>query len=216
MTTALQIITDAFDRLNRLAPGETLSDDDADFSLRRLNTMLDEFGTQGQTLYKSVTTTATQTGHITLGSGSWAAIAPGANIVSCTVDGMPIDKWSMQQYHEVQDITTTGSPYRYAPDGLSTVYLYPIANGQDVSLLTLAGAADFADLSTEYVLPPGYKSMYGACLAVRLAPTLLGNTPPDLLRAEREARSGIASYTPAILDARSYTHSPRKSSILNG
>jgi hypothetical protein len=215
MTTALQIITDAFDRLNRLSPGETLSDDDADFALRRLNSMRDELGTQGQVLYKSVTTTAAQTGNITLGAGSWAAIAPGSTIVSCTVEGLPIERWNMQQYHESAD-ATTGSPRRYAPDGLSTVYLYPLATGQDVSLLTLAGASEFADLSTDYVLPPGYKSMYGACLAVRLAPTLLGKTPPDLLRAEREARSGIASYTPAIIDARSYSYSPGGYSILNG
>ncbi len=216
MTTALEIITDAYERMNRLSPGETLSGDDAAFGLRRLNLMLDEFGTQGQMLYKSVITAAAQTGNITLGAGSWAAIAPGDQIVSVTVDGLPIDKLSMAQYHAIEDNIGTGSPSQYAYDGLSTIYFDPVPTGQGVRIMSLAGASTFADTTTEYTLPKGYKSMFGACLAVRLAPAILGKLPQELIRAEREARSGVSSYKPAILDVGSYAYSPRRSSILTG
>lgn len=43
MTRALDIIIDAYERCNRLSPGETLSADDAAFGFRRLGLLVDEF-----------------------------------------------------------------------------------------------------------------------------------------------------------------------------
>jgi hypothetical protein len=42
MTTALSIVVDAFERCNRLSPGETLSADDSALGFRRLNALADE------------------------------------------------------------------------------------------------------------------------------------------------------------------------------
>lgn len=202
---ALDVITDAYERCNRLSPGETLNDDDAAFALRRLNTLVDELSGQGLHLYRDVLTSAAQTGHITLGAGSWAAVAPGAQIVSATADNVPLSPITMQQFNELSTPTTTGAPSFWAQDGLSTVYLWPVPTGQTIKLQTRVGVAEFADLSTDYTAPPGWKAYIGAALAVRVAPTILGKLPPELLRAEARCRGAVASYEPAILDVADYT-----------
>lgn len=52
MTRALDIIIDAYERCNRLSPGETLSADDAAFGLRRLNLLVDELSAHPLFLFK--------------------------------------------------------------------------------------------------------------------------------------------------------------------
>lgn len=215
MTTALQIINDAYERMNRLSPGETLSADDAGFGLTRLNLLLDGLSARPRFLFKTSITTATQTGHITLGAGSWAAVSPGATISSVTVDDRQIDPLSMPRYHAIQSPTVTGSPSLYAFDGLSTIYLYPVPNGQEISIAQLVTASQFADLTTEYTLPAGYKDFLGAKLAVRLARTVIGKVPIELEREAREAEGSLPGYMPQILDAYGYTQ-PRGASILDG
>lgn len=211
---ALDVITDAYERLNRLSPGETLNADDAAFGFRRLNLLVDEIGAETALLFQSILTSAAQTGAITLGAGSWAAVAPGSEIVSVTVDGWPIAPLTMQQYNELYDPTTTGSPMLYAPDGLSTVYLYPVPNGQTIQLQTRKGVRAFADQTTAYTVPPGVESYLGAALAVRLAPAILGRLPPELVRAERASK--VVRLDPAIIDVGSYNSNRGAGNILNG
>lgn len=207
--TARSVIVDALERLNRLAPGETPDADVLDVSLRRLNLLVDELSASGQFLFRSVLTSAAQTGHITLGSGSWAAILPGTDVVGCIVDDLPISRWTMAQYQANYLPAETGSPAYFAHDGHQTIYFWPVPDGQTVGLLTLAGVAEFADLSTSYTVPKGYANMLGAHLAVRLAPSLIGRLPPELLKAEKDSKP--TSYVPAIIGAAG----PR-SNILNG
>lgn len=215
--TALSVIQDAYERCNRLSPGEALSADDAAFGLRRLNALVDELSARSQFLYKNVQTSAAQTGNITLGAGSWAAINPGDEIISVAADNFPLRPITMQQYNELYVPTTTGTPNVWAQDGLSTVYLYPSPTGQSIRILTRTGVASFADQTTAYTVPAGYSSALGAALAVRIAPTLLGKLPPELVRAEKAAMGAIDGYQPAILDVTSYSR-PRRSvgRIFNG
>ena len=74
---SLDIIQDAYERLNRLSPGEVLDPDTAAFGLRRLNLMVDELSAIQQFLFQDVILSAPQTGSITLAQGPWAAIASG-------------------------------------------------------------------------------------------------------------------------------------------
>ena len=69
---ALAIIIDAYERCNRLSPGETLGADDAAFGFRRLNLLVDEMSASNTFLFKSVLTSAAQAGAITLGAGARA------------------------------------------------------------------------------------------------------------------------------------------------
>ena len=197
---ALEIINDAYERCNKLTPGEPLSADDAAFALRKLNLLVDELSSLNMFLFQSVLTSSAQTGHITLGSGAWAAIKPGDEIVSATANNLTMGQITMQQYNELYNPTVTGLPTVWAHDGMSNVYLWPVPTGQTIKVQTRNTVTEFADLATEYTAPAGYKSALGAGLAVRVAPTIAGGVTPDMLRAEKAAMSNINNYIPAIVN----------------
>lgn len=205
MTRALDIITSAYQRCNRLSPGETLSADDAAFGFGRLADLVDEMAGQTLFLYKTLLTSATQSGHITLGAGSWAAIAPGDEVVSATANNLAMAPITVQQFNEIYQPTVTGVPTVWAQDGFSTVYLWPVPTGQTIKLMTRSGVAAFADQTTDYAMPDGYKAALSAALAVRIAPNIIGGATPDLLRAEKVCMGAIDKYDPAIINAASYT-----------
>jgi hypothetical protein len=211
---ALDIITDACERLNLLSPGETLADDLKAFMLRRLNVLCDELSAQTPFLYREVITSSAQTGHITLGAGAWAAVGP--EVVSMTRDGYSMTEYTMSQYSAIVVKTTAGAPLVWSYDGLDTIYLYPVATGQTIAILNRVGASEFADLTTDYSTIPGYAAYLGAALAVRAAPTMKGSVPPDVVRAEMRLRNAVAVYRPSIADADSFTSGGEPYNILTG
>ena len=202
---ALSIIIDAYERCNRLSPGEVLNDDDAAFGLRRLNLLIDELSADNGFLYKNNLTSAVQTGAITLGVGAWAGINPGDEIVSATANNLTLAPASMQQYNEIYQPNQTGQPSIYVQDGHATVYLWPVPAGHTIKLQTRSAVSAFADQETDYILPDGYASALGAALAVRIAPSILGQIPAYLIKAEQKLMMGISKYEPAIVDVGSYT-----------
>lgn len=201
---ALEIIKDAYERCNRLAVGEDLSADDSAFALRKLNLLVDELSSLNMFLFENVLTSADQTGHITLGTGAWAAINPGDEIISATANNIVMAPATMQRYNEIYNLTVTGLPTVWAQDGLNTVYLWPVPTGHTIKLQTRRTVSKFADLATEYTAPSGFKAALGAGLAVRVAPTIMGGVTPDLARAEKAAMSNINNYLPAVFHADSY------------
>jgi hypothetical protein len=218
---ALDAIQDAYSRLNRLSPGETLGPDEAAFAFTRLNLLADEMSANNLFLYRDLLTSASVTSTITLGAGSWTAILPGEDIVSAALvtagGNTPLDPIDARQYNTWLGLPgTTGDPRLYYYDGLATVTFFPVPTAKTIQLQTRKGVAEFADLNTTaYTVPPGYKSLLGASLAVRLAPPVLGKLPPDLLRAEKACLSLVSKYDPAILSVYGYT-SGRPASILLG
>lgn len=214
--TALGVVTDAYKRCNRLAPGETLSDDDYSYGFERLNMLVDYMSATRPFLYQKLLTTAAQTGNITLGIGAWAAIPAGTEILGITVEGRPLSLLTMAQYNAITDKTTIGDPQVYVPDGLSTITFYPIPSGQVVSVETARGVLSFADATTQYTVPPGYQNALGAGVAVAIAPNVLGKIPPELVRAKVEGMTAIYTADPAILDSSTYTNARSVGNILNG
>lgn len=206
MAKALEIITDAYERCNRLSPGEALNADDIDFGFRRLNLIVDALSADTKFLYKDVITTATQTGHIALGAGTFAAIAPGTEIVDIVAAGLPLGPITMQQYNAINDATVAGTPYLYAHDGMATVFLYPVPSSVAIKVHTRQGVAEFADINTtDYSMPPGYKSALGAILADGpFARNIMGAVPPQIASEAQIAMRKIDRYVPAIVDAHSY------------
>lgn len=197
---AQDIIQDAYERCNRLSPGETLSADDADYGLRRLNLLVDELSAHPLFLFRDVLTSAAQTGNVTLGAGSWAAIAPGSDVISIACNDLPLGRISVQQYNEQHRPVTTGTPEVFAHDGMATIYMSPEPTGQTLTIQTRATVSEFADLTTDYTLKDGWASALGAGLAVRIAPNIIGAIPADLIRAETKAMAGVSGYEPAIVD----------------
>lgn len=207
MTTALSIITDAYERMNRLSPGETLSADDAEFGFRRLNSLVDELSAKKQFLFRSMLTSVAQSGNITLGAGPWAAVAPGDTIVSATADNLALARITMQQYNELYQPNVTGRPTVYAQDGLNTIYLWPAPTNNVIKLQTNDTISAFADQETQYTMPSGYASALGAALAVRVSAAVLGGVPAYLVSAEKACMAAIDGYEPMILNVGSYTRS---------
>jgi hypothetical protein len=201
---ARDIIVSAYKKLNRLSPGETLPADDLAFGLDTLNDLIDELSAQNQFLYRSTITSNAQSGHITLGTGVWAAINVGDQIVSGTADNIEMAPITVAQYNVIYNQLTTARPSVFANDGSSTVYLWPVPTGHVIKLQTRNTVTAFADLTTDYGAPDGWKAAISAGLAVRLATPILGKVPQDLARAESKAMGAVKNYEPAILNVETF------------
>jgi len=204
MTSARTIISLALESMNRLSPGEVLDADLAAVCLRRLNAIADDWSAGRDMTPQDVIASGVAAGaSLTLGAGAFAAIAAGEEIISAQADGGPMTKITMQQYNNISLKTQGGRPDVWAHDGLATVYLFPAATGNTISLLTRAPFASFVDLDTSYTLPSGYQGAFAASLAVAMAPALLGGITPGLLAAEKRARFNVknANVRPAMISA---------------
>lgn len=201
---ATQIITDAYGRCNRLSPGETLGADDLIRGLDMLNIIVDELSANAQFLFKSVFTSVAQTGNITTGAASWAAVLPGMQIFNAYADDCLLDYTTPARFAPLIEPTTSGLPYIWTYDGFNAVSLYPVPTGQTIKLETGTSVAEFADATTAYVVPPGYKAYLGARLAVRLHPVIAKLTASEIVELrleERTAKMSVAGLDPAIIDA---------------
>jgi hypothetical protein len=219
MTTARTIITLALESMNRLSPGEVLDADLAAACLRRLNAIADDWSAGRDMTPQDVIAAGAVVGRsLTLAAGAFAAIPAGEEIIGAQADGFRMDPITMQQYNEIQLKDQAGRPEVWAWDGLATVYLYPAAGGNTISLLTRAPFASFADLDTAYTLPAGYQGAFAASLAVAMAPALLGGVPPGLLAAKKEALFNVANANvrPAILSANPMASRGAGGNILSG
>lgn len=217
MTTARTIITLTLEGMNRLAPGETLDADLAAACLRRLNAIADDWSAGRDMMPQDQLVGGAVTGaSLTLAAGAFATIGAGDEIIQAQADGFPMDPITMQQYQNILLKNQSGRPQVWAWDGLATVYLYPAAAGNTISLMTRAAFASFADLDTPYTLPSGYQGAFAASLSVAMAPALLGAVTPSLLAAEKKALYNVSNSTvrPAILSANPLDARPGGSILL--
>jgi hypothetical protein len=211
MTKARDIISGTLRfSLNRLAPGETLDPDLGSVCLEALNHIADRLNGSKAFLFREVLTPSLTgiTGASASLSTNWS-LSPGDEIIGATVSyssGMdvPMDEITMAQYAVISIKSTASIPRNWAHDGQDTVYLYPAAAGQTITLRTKQTVSDFADLDTDYIMPKGYKSGLSAMLAEALAPSILGSIPPAVTLAVRAARAGMGGQTadPAIIAGR--------------
>jgi len=207
MATARAIISGALTyHLNRLSPGETLDADLGALALTALNDVVDEIDGAEVLLYQEIRTSGTVTGTSGTLGVTWAGLGSGNDIHSATVSyqtGMdiPLSPITIEQYQAIPQKATAGIPQFYAHDGAATVYFWPAASGQTVTLVTRSPLSSFADLDTVYVMPGGFQSGLSFMLAERLAPSLVGGVPASVSTGARAARNRLAAQTadPAIL-----------------
>ena len=218
MTTARTIIGLALEAMNRLSPGETLDADLAAACLRRLNAIADDWSAGRDMMPQDRLVSGAVTGaSLTLGAGVFAVLTAGAEIIQLQVDdACPMNKITMQQYQGIVQKSQSGQPRLWASDGLATVYLFPAAAGNTVSIMARVPFASFVDLDTEYKMPAGYQGAFAASLAVGMAPALLGGATQSLLLAEKKALYNVSNSTvrPAIISASPITG--MSGSILQG
>lgn len=194
--------------LNKLAAGETLDNDTANLCLGGLNDVVDEFNGGKSLLFREIlTTSAPITGASAQLGVAWPTLAPGDEILGATVQysaglDVPLDALTVGEYANIAIKSVAAIPRVYAYDGDATVYLYPAAAGQTVTLRTRQVVQEFADLDTEYTMPKGYRSALAALLAERMANSLVGGIKADVARAAKAARLRLQaqSANPAIID----------------
>ena len=204
MTTARNVLTLALESMNKLSPGEALDPDVSAACLRRLNSIADDWSAGRDMMFQDQTVVSTVSGSsITLGSGSFASISPGDEIIAIQADVVPMDPITIQQYNAIPVKTTSGRPQFWCTDGLAMVYLYPAASGNVLSIVARKPFSAFADLDTVYAMPSGYEGAFAATLAVAMAPALIGKVTADLMAAKKAALFNIqgAAVRPAMIMA---------------
>jgi len=203
--SATDIGTRALRLLGVVDAVDTPAAEDIDTAFEALNDMVDDWGTQRQTIYyvtRSVFALTANTASYTLGSGGvWNIVRPAwIERVSVIPENsgsgntgpteLPIGRpISVQQYQGITIKTATSTyPDRLYWDhdwvnGLSTCYVYPVPTSSNAAIVlyTPAALTEFADLSTIYSFPPGYARALRYNLAIELAPEF-GIDPPETVQ----------------------------------
>lgn len=207
MTTARQIIDDALTfRLNRLSPGESADADTDAVCLRALNSIVDEMNGDGSLLWREILTASSTISSATGTLGStWSTLDPGDKILgaSYAYGGLDwqLEQATMEQYQAEPQKTLAGLPSYFAFDGYATVYFWPVPSSIVVTLRTKEAAQEFADTTTEYTMPAGYRSFFCDLLAEKVAPVMGGVTPIIAKSASAARRRILAmNINPAIVD----------------
>lgn len=212
MTTARSIIDDALTfRLNRLSIGETADSATDSVCLRALNSIVDELNGSDSLLWREpiiASGSAISAATAQLGA-TWSGTAIGDQPLglswSTTSGGDQSPMWplTMEQYQAITDKTETGDPYQWAYDG-TTFYFWPVPTSHYIHVRVKLSATAFADATTDYAMPAGYKAALTDLLAERLAP-IMGGLTPAIVRAAAAARMRLLAQNvnPAIVNTAS-------------
>lgn len=223
--SALDIGTRALRLLGVIDPTQTPTPEDAQSAFDALNDMVDDWGTQRQTIYKITRnvfplTAGTATYSLGVG-GTWPIVRP-VWIERCSVIpensgsgntgpmeiplGPPLD---IAEFQRITIKTATASfPQAVYWDrawnaGLSTVQVYPVPTNSNAAIVlyTPTALTEFPDLSTAFTFPPGYMKALRFNLAVELAPEY-GIDPPQTVRQQAiESLADIKRANSAPIEA---------------
>ncbi len=191
VTTAITLISDAFDILNVFQPGESIPDTDAQFGLRTLNRLIGSWAQQALTIpaqsREAFDLVADQETYTIGTGGNFNTARPpnqqsvtGASLIYTTSDPtieIPLGLLTDQAYAALTPKALSGtqpSLLYYNPTftaTFGTIALWPIPDNaiNDLVLYLQRPLSTFADLTTTYSFPPGYSECLMYQLARRLA-----------------------------------------------
>ena len=187
MTTALDLITGALIDLGVYAPGETVTDADAEYCLGKLNDLLDSWSNESLACYANLEQSVVlQVGvsQYTIGSGGMIAAprplriqtGPGAAYITdfnnnvFGVDVIPQDQWNMLGNRTVtSNIPDTIFYDPQYPLGIINVYPTP-SIGYTLYFDSYLQLSEFSSLSTTVSFPPGYVRAIKSNLAIEVKP----------------------------------------------
>jgi hypothetical protein len=218
MTTARQIITLTLEETTVIGAGETISAEDMDYYFRQLNTIADKLSAGRVDLFKDQLISGTVTGTtLTLGIGSFASIAQGSEIQGMLADNYTMSPITFEQYRDIFNKNVTGRPINYAYNGFDTIYLYPAANSNVMTVQARSDIQQFATYDTNYTFPAGYKSAFIACLSTVAARTM-NMLSSEIKKNETNALKAIegANIRPLILNSTPFDKKNIRPNILNG
>lgn len=198
---ANELIERALLTLGVIAPGETVDGSTSSDCLRLLNDMVDQWGAERLTIFtvtRSVHTLAASTQTYTIGTGGtfnverpeWidaASIIPDNTKPASSKLELPIAMLDDGQWQQiaVKGVTST-YPTKIHYDhsntsGLGVISVWPVPTGagSDLVLYIPAALSEFADLTTDYSFPKGYRRALHYKLAECLAPDFGRPFTPD-------------------------------------
>lgn len=212
MPSALDFGTRALIAIGVIDPTETPSSEDAATTLQVLNDWVDSLATQRLSIHfltRTAKTLANGTASYTIGaSGNIDVARPlwldqgSARLVTDTGAATPTevplrvftdDEWKAIAQKSLQSSMPIGIWYDHGwTTGLARIYVWPIPNVGTTQLIlyTPTAIAEFADQSTVYTFPPGYRRMIWANLAVELLAEYPEAKVSDEVR--RMAANGLA------------------------
>lgn len=201
MTTALQIIERAYSLLGYKDASEPLTGADTEYALGVLNTMIDGWSTQSLFIVSTAEVVASIT-------GASAGVGPGLTFDTprpvrvedgsfSRIGGVdyPV-KWIDRETYagiSLKQVQADFPQYAHYDAGMAsgTVYFYPLPMaGAEFHLAVQVPLAAFADLTTNYPLPPGYEKALQYSLAEELSPGVK-DLPVSVVRAAANARRAI-------------------------
>ena len=211
--TARTLISDVLKDIGKLGEGQPLSNDDAQYVLRRLNQWIDSLALEGLLIFtylRTVKALASGTPSYTIGTGGSINIVrpddirPGDAklIIDTTADPVteiPIAVFTEQEYRaipqkDLESPLVQGIYYDRAwTAGLGTIKLYPVPNVATTSLVlhTEVPLSQFADLTTDYTFPPGYPLFLRTNLPREIAPGFGKTLSQEQKDAAKDARAKV-------------------------
>jgi hypothetical protein len=223
MTTALELISSSLRLANILGEGQTASADQGSNALEVLNDLLDALNVDSLALYQTtndqVLTVPGQSLYTIGTGGNWTVDRP-VQINSAYIDfngvSFPVAEVNQDEYNL---ITLKGMQGAFIPRfflylntfPLGTLTLWPTPSQALTFTMSVDRVlANVPLLATSLTLPPGYKKMLRALLAVELCPEYGREPSPTLAKMARESLAAVkrsnhvpvvSEYDPSIIGA---------------
>lgn len=203
MTTATQIIQHALGIISVKDPSEAIGGTEATNCLARLNTLLDSWRTESLAAYSLARVSASlSSATATVGPAGTFVVAsrPTRLELGCffSAGGVdyPIKPIGAEQYNAipVKTVGALGPSVVYLDEAwpTATAYFYPVpAQAVTVTLLIQTQVTAFANLTTDYSLPPGYSRALAYDLALEMAPEYMAQITPGLMQRAMAAKNAI-------------------------
>lgn len=190
MANARSIINQAARKIAVLGRGQTLGADEYQDALTNLNTMLGTMSTDVGLIFNTVSETFPLTGATSYTIGPSGDFNTGKPVLINTafirignID-YTLKPIFQQEYSAIGFKSIGGIPelYFYQDNTpLGTIFVYPVGvAGYDLHMNSLKVLDQFADLTTDYDLPPGQLDMLVYNLAKRLAGEYEKPVPPEV------------------------------------
>lgn len=204
MTNARSIISQAARKIAVLGRGQTMSADEYQDALTSLNSMMSTLSTNTGLIFNNSRETFTLTGaaSYTVGVGqtfnTTAPILISAAYITIGDVNYPLRQLNDQEYAEIPFKTLTGIPdsFYYNKDSpIATIFIYPIGtSGYSFTMSSLKPFDAFADLTTDYSLPPGGEDMLAYNLAKRLCAEYENPVPSEVRQMAEKSLRNIEAY----------------------
>lgn len=205
--TTRDLITECFEELTILAAGQPLSAADADFGLKKLTRLLDNWNAERPCVYAERATTYTLVPDLQPHTIGPAASSPtftvtqrpvsieAANLVLTDTTPNVFQSINLRDWQWFSQLGVPGlstsipTDLYYAPEWpLGRLYLWPVPDAAyGIQLVTRIVLADLA-LDDTVSFPPGYRDAITLTLGEMIAPTYPAATPDPVGAAKARAR----------------------------